>query len=198
MSHYDTLGIKPDADPDTIKAAYRRLASGHHPDRGGKTDQMALINRAHEVLIDPQARKRYDETGQDTPDKPVQEKARDLLIHAFSMVLDDTWDHDMIGKVRAMLQNALLQIESETKKVKFQIEKVTKRRSKVRAKVGHNLFNDLCLQRISELSRKLPELDQHLMTHELALSMLDDYECDVEIAPAAAFFTGGFINTSGR
>jgi len=39
--------------PDQVEAAYRRLASEHHPDRGGDTHQMARINAARDALCPP-------------------------------------------------------------------------------------------------------------------------------------------------
>ena len=37
-------------DLDMIKSAYRKLASANHPDKGGKTEVMQLINCAYEEL----------------------------------------------------------------------------------------------------------------------------------------------------
>jgi hypothetical protein len=62
--HYKALGIAPDATPQAVRDAYRRLARTYHPDRyEGKGDSgatMASINQAYEVLSDPQSRSRYD------------------------------------------------------------------------------------------------------------------------------------------
>ena len=33
MSHYETLGVKPDADAAEIKRAYRKRAERAHPDK---------------------------------------------------------------------------------------------------------------------------------------------------------------------
>lgn len=38
-------------DLDMIKSAYRKLASVNHPDKGGKTEVMQLINCAYEELL---------------------------------------------------------------------------------------------------------------------------------------------------
>jgi curved DNA-binding protein len=66
--YYRILGVKKTASEKEIKAAYRKLARKYHPDvNQGRRDAEARfkeINEAHEVLGDPQKRKRYDELGE--------------------------------------------------------------------------------------------------------------------------------------
>lgn len=50
MNPYHTLGIKPGASDDEIKKAYRRLASKHHPDKGGDTKRFQEIQAAYDAL----------------------------------------------------------------------------------------------------------------------------------------------------
>jgi curved DNA-binding protein len=57
---YQTLGVDRDADSDTIKRAYRRLASQHHPDKGGDKSRFQEIQSAYDTLGDPQKRSAYD------------------------------------------------------------------------------------------------------------------------------------------
>jgi len=45
------LGITPSATREEIIAAHRRLATEHHPDKGGRLEDMARINRAREVAL---------------------------------------------------------------------------------------------------------------------------------------------------
>ena len=64
---YELLGVGRDADPDTLKRAYRRLARQYHPDinkEAGAEDRFKEIGRAYEVLSDPQSRARYDQFGE--------------------------------------------------------------------------------------------------------------------------------------
>lgn len=61
MTHYDTLGLTPDASPADVRAAYRRLVRRHHPDHGGAGGAaMAALTEAHRVLSDPARRAVYD------------------------------------------------------------------------------------------------------------------------------------------
>lgn len=49
-AHFDVLGLKPGASRAEIKAAYRRAASEHHPDRGGDEARFKEIRAAYEAL----------------------------------------------------------------------------------------------------------------------------------------------------
>ena len=60
MDHYSTLGVGKNATPDDIKKAYRKLASKHHPDKGGDTATFQKIQTAYDTLIDPNKRQQYD------------------------------------------------------------------------------------------------------------------------------------------
>lgn len=55
---YDILGVSPDADPATIKAAWRSSADRFDPVEGAA--QFRLFNEAAEVLLDPRKRATYD------------------------------------------------------------------------------------------------------------------------------------------
>lgn len=61
MTHYKTLGIAEDASPEDIKKSYRKLASQHHPDKGGDTSRFQEIQAAYDVLSDPKKRQQYDQ-----------------------------------------------------------------------------------------------------------------------------------------
>ena len=62
-SFYEVLGVGPTAEPETLRKAYRRLASKHHPDVSSDPrahENMARINEAFETLIDAAKRNEYD------------------------------------------------------------------------------------------------------------------------------------------
>src|SRR5258705_13248161 len=66
--YYKTLGVPKTASAEEIKKAFRKLARQHHPDVNKKPEaekRFKEINEAHEVLSDPEKRKRYDVVGPD-------------------------------------------------------------------------------------------------------------------------------------
>ena len=60
MSYYDVLGVSKTATSDEIKKAYRKLASQHHPDKGGVTAKFQEIQTAYDTLSDPNKRAEHD------------------------------------------------------------------------------------------------------------------------------------------
>jgi len=57
---YETLGVPKGASDEEIKRAYRKLASQHHPDKGGDTQRFQEIQSAYDTLSDPVKRQQHD------------------------------------------------------------------------------------------------------------------------------------------
>lgn len=66
--YYQILGVSKNATDAEIRQAFRRLARKYHPDLnpGDKEAEARFkeINEAHEVLSDPEKRRKYDQFGQ--------------------------------------------------------------------------------------------------------------------------------------
>lgn len=72
MSHYDLLGVGPEADDATVRRAYVEQARRYHPDRaGGDPARMRAVNEAWATLRDPVQRAHYDLTLQQAPAMPA-------------------------------------------------------------------------------------------------------------------------------
>lgn len=68
LNYYRMMGVGPSASQEELKAAYRRLARQHHPDRfaSGSADEYAaaterfqLISEAYRLLSHERARRQY-------------------------------------------------------------------------------------------------------------------------------------------
>lgn len=65
--YYQILGVSRDATKEDLKSAYRRLARQYHPDvnkEAGAEERFKEINRAYEILSEPESRARYDRYGE--------------------------------------------------------------------------------------------------------------------------------------
>jgi molecular chaperone DnaJ len=65
--YYEILGVSRSADGAEVKAAFRKLAMEHHPDRNGGCEQAAgrfkELNEAYSILSDADKRAAYDRFG---------------------------------------------------------------------------------------------------------------------------------------
>lgn len=90
--HYKVLEVSPDASADDIQHAFRALALRYHPDRNSASDaasRMTAINKAWEVLGDPDRRREYDASLRRAPVNP--EFAASILLAARDVILRSPW-----------------------------------------------------------------------------------------------------------
>lgn len=91
-THYQVLGLHPkQLNPETLRIRYRSLIRLTHPDMGVQglpPNAAGIVNRANEVLGDPELRVRYDEMvgRQATLPKPA-----DVLAGRHQLVLSAGW-----------------------------------------------------------------------------------------------------------
>jgi curved DNA-binding protein len=80
IDYYKVLGLLKAASASDIKKSYRKLARKYHPDLNPNDAEaekkFKQINEAHEVLSDPEKRKKYDEYGKDWQHAEEFEKAK--------------------------------------------------------------------------------------------------------------------------
>ena len=90
--YYATLEVARDATAEEIKKAFRKLARKHHPDvakdKKGAEEKFKEINEAHEVLSDPDKRRKYDQLGEHWQDQgsfpPPGQRGRSAATHEFN------------------------------------------------------------------------------------------------------------------
>jgi DnaJ domain len=60
---YDLLKLEPGCSKNDIKKSYRKLATVHHPDKGGNPLHFRCLNQAYEILSNDELREIYDSNG---------------------------------------------------------------------------------------------------------------------------------------
>lgn len=189
MSHYNTLGVAKDATADEIKQGYRRESSRAHPDReGGSHAAQQCVNRAYEVLSDPERRARYDATGSDEKGPPIETMAREYLLNEFKKALD--LGADMLASVRGELHTNITRAATNRVAAGQRKRSLEKTRKRVIAKKGSNLVHGLIDQELQAIDEGLKALDIAEQVTNAALALLNDYESLPDETMAGTAWTG--------
>lgn len=99
MDYYKILGLEKGAALTEIKKAYRKLARKYHPDLNpndkAAEKKFKEINEAHEVLSNPENRKKYDTYGEHWQHAEEYEKAKQQQYHKRSyQTTGSDYDYD--------------------------------------------------------------------------------------------------------
>lgn len=175
MSHYETLGVPPDADAAEVKRAYRKRAERAHPDKqGGNEAEMMAINHAFDVLGDPKRRLLYDATGQDSQ-RPIDEQARGLLMQGFQTALGKG-SQTILNDVRWFIKEAEAKTVESQRESRKAIKELQARRKKIKTKSKENVFHMIVDGEIRKLEQNIAVMDEGLKVVEAAFKALDEYE----------------------
>lgn len=67
INYYAILNVASDSTSSQIKAAYRKLAKKHHPDKGGDPALFHRIQEAYDILSNSLSRREYDRKRRQQP-----------------------------------------------------------------------------------------------------------------------------------
>ncbi|MGB0357065.1 MAG: DnaJ C-terminal domain-containing protein [Cytophagales bacterium] len=115
--YYEVLGVPRSATQSDIKSAYRKLAIKYHPDKNKDKKRAAVqfkeINKAYEVLSNPEKKELYDRFGHDGPrasqNYHQQSSVRDFM-RSFGMGFGGGREEKMGSNLRITLNVTLEEI----------------------------------------------------------------------------------------
>jgi len=100
---YSVLGVRRNAGPDEIKAAWRAVAKAVHPDQNKDdplaTQRFAEAGRAYEVLKDPKLRNRYDYARREAELRRMEEMKRKRRGVTEEETIDPETAEEMISRI---------------------------------------------------------------------------------------------------
>lgn len=175
MNLYELLGVDKNATGVQIKSAWRRLASSNHPDRlsGDGHQRMAEINRAYEVLSDPQRRAAYDRTGSDRMVN-VAALAEQRLLEMFNAYLDSSSEYsgDAVVQMKQAVQKAARDYHDKQVELRRKIQTVTRRSARLK---GPGLLRQIANHKIAQCENMIAQIDDELAIADKVLEMLGSY-----------------------
>lgn len=207
MNPYEILGIPPTASVAQIKSAYRRRAKETHPDvRKDDGTEFAAVSRAHAILIDPDLRKRFDETGAIDEVEPLTIRQRMITILASFLngALNSAADngarveeHDLMQLMRDQVRDNLpIAQRTRNKFRKLVADRRVLLKRITRDGDGENVFATVIEAQLPEYEKALKQADYDVLALELAGEELKHYKSEVELIQAMqmAQYAGNYQN----
>lgn len=161
MSHYDTLGVSPDADESEIKKAYRKKMSENHPDKfpgdEEKVDISKKITVAYGVLKDPDAKAHYDKTGVDADDPEAE--AIGMVLDYYRRLLSEyslSCSVNYLLLIKDLIGNDIETVKENKMQILKEIKMFNKIKSKIKTDGRTNIF-------VSFVDEQLENLDGALI-----------------------------------
>lgn len=193
---YGTLGVSREATPDEIKAAYRRAAMEHHPDRNIGSEDAArekfqAVQNAYDVLSDPEKRAFYDQHGS-APGPKVDEWAalKEDAIQIFMEAVGTSgpnpsqWNLiDMMEQIIMGKQMTLRQAVQQNEALIAKLEKIVPRVGRKDGAPGPNVLSGFIEADVAA-KREQNERTKQMIAHgEKLLEYVRTYTFEVEAPP---------------
>lgn len=176
---YDILGVPHDATPAHIKSAYRAKARRDHPDAGGDANDFKAAAAAYRLLTDPDARARYDATGDGTK-VDVDAEVPKILALAFGAVLQQRHtDGEILPAVRRWIEEVRRKARLELKQLAELTERLRRQRARVTVPPGvPNVLHGLIDNELRAQALEVDRYEQHLVLADLCDVALEAYSED--------------------
>lgn len=185
MDPYQELGLKRDATPEDVKRAYRKERTRAHPDKGGTKEKFHAVQRSFEILDDPDRRKRYDTTGDEsTPVADPREQAMSELAGMFVQIVTSVdADHtNVLSLVKQNIEQAITTNKGQITQFSTSIEKLERALKRVSRKTeGPNVFALFLQNTINANHQSIAQRKALIERAEFMLGVLAEYEYKADL-----------------
>ena len=196
MNPYEILDLPPDCVEGEIKRAYKRMAKVHHPDSGGDAAKFAEVVSAYELLLNPERRRKYDETGDTQEEADLSSEAvtlvTQLLNSTLSTILNqrDPWAIDVIDLVRRQIEAGLDKVRSLALKFDDDARRLERVSRCIKSGPRSAFVKDAIRRRVDHLKAEANQNRVEEKVGRLAMELIDDAEFVVEdgVLPRLASF----------
>lgn len=173
MNLYEILGIKKNASQDDIKKSYRNLSKKHHPDKGGNGEKFNEINGAYMVLVDPQKRKHYDETG-DIPKDNEQGRINTELVNLFFIVIQSKGDNIKYVDIFKEMLNMIGKKINEITNHKENLVKEVLKFQDIKTRTTGKFFQDIIENKILDINKQINHSNSEIEVMNKMIKFIED------------------------
>lgn len=185
---YTILGVSKTATEEEIKTAYHKKAKETHPDvnDGEETPEFIKYTFAYKMLIDPERRKEYDETGQweEDHEPTIDDQAVAVLAvmvnRSVATVGEGIMSTDFVAFLRKSLKVDITNFKRNVYQVKttLNIYRTLKKRTKVIKEDPQNVLYALLDREINTYTEALKNLFKNIEIRQRSVELLQNYSWD--------------------
>lgn len=201
MNPYEILRVSPNATDHQIKTAYRARSKETHPDGGGNGDDFAQVATAYHILKDPEARKKFDETGSvdETSPMTVRQTMIQIMAAIFNGALETeasrgtSLEHfDLMAGMRHAIDENVEQAQKNCAKFRKAVadRRVLLKRI-TRKDDGENLFAEMIRNQLQQMEPLLKNAELQLLAINMAADEIRHYKSEVELIQAVQMMRWG-------
>ena len=176
---YDSLGVDKTASQEAIRAAYRKKAREHHPDKGGDVAKFQEIQAAYDTLSDPERKARYDQTGETHQGPTLESQALSYIAALLPKILDSVLDVSRLPLIDKLKEAANADIARMTAD-KQQGERIVAKRREALKRLSPGILSAMIETEIGVIEAKIKSIDNQLASLALALKIISDHSYQSE------------------
>ena len=177
---YDELGVGREATPEEIRAAYRRKAHVLHPDKGGGVDRFQELQRAYDLLSDPERRQQYDRTGFTGRQNPRHIQLVTQLVGLMEQIIDQVPDPtsvDLRHIAEQSIRNSQNAVREKLRQLQTQLRKSQRMLGRFQHKHnGENLFENMLRSKVRNLEQRIAAMQQEVSDGDTLIQLVADYD----------------------
>lgn len=190
---YEILGLDKDATPKQINAAFRKKSKEVHPDKkGGSTEEFTRVKEASLVLLDPELRKQFDDTGTVGDKKPdniaalAMEKIANFFITSINAAdnpMAPTLSQlNLVEAGREFFRQQVSGAQQHINDYEKNIKKFEKAMKRLKSKRQDDVIKNMLRHHTSQMQRIIEATKQEIRCFNIALDILKDYEFETDTA----------------
>lgn len=176
---YKILGVHRNATPKEIKAAYKRAANAHHPDKSnGNGDVFVEIKLAYEVLINTERRNLYDKTGVYERNQKGNH-TREVMVKLFLLVMGQGLDvvhENILNRMRTTAREKIKEIDAGDKELLREGDRLDEAMARLSNPNGENILEAVIKSKLDVINEAIDSNAAERQTVLDVLEMIDDYE----------------------
>ena len=196
---YEVLGAVHEATPEGLKRLYRELAKSHHPNAGGDREKWDQLSEAYQILIDPDRRAFFDQTGRiDQVNHAVDHQQACAIIAETITTFADQFvlakfnpDRDprrlpVMELVAECLQEEMAKAEEALQTGRAHLNfwrDFAKRVTRREEATGLDQVEAVIKQKISGIEKTIVQVEEAVRVRKVAIKVLADYRFERD-APA--------------